>query len=37
MKVLSWLADGKYAVDRAKPLAPLEQLKAQVEAYQVER
>jgi hypothetical protein len=37
LKVLSWLADRKYIVDRAKPLASLERLKAQVEAYRVER
>ena len=34
LKVLSWLAERKYVVDRAAPLASLEQLKAQVEAYQ---
>ena len=33
LKILSWLAEGKYVVDPAKPLASLEQLKAQVEAY----
>ena len=32
-KVLSMLAEKKYLVDRAAPLATLEQLKAQVEAY----
>ena len=37
LKVLSWLADGRYAVDRAAPTASLERLKAQVEAYRVER
>jgi hypothetical protein len=37
MKILLWLAEGKYAVDRAKPLASLERLKAQVEAYRVEQ
>jgi hypothetical protein len=31
--ILSWLAEGKYVVDRAEPLASLERLKAQVEAY----
>jgi hypothetical protein len=35
--VLSWLADGRYVVDRAAPLSSLETLKAQVEAYRVER
>jgi hypothetical protein len=34
-QVLSWLAGGDYVVDPAAPLASLEQLKAQVEAYQV--
>jgi hypothetical protein len=37
LKVLSMLADGKYVVDRAAPTAPLERLKAQVEAYRVGR
>src|SRR4051812_27030619 len=37
LKILSWLADGMYVVGRAKPLASLERLKAQVEAYRVER
>jgi hypothetical protein len=36
-KVLSWLADGRYLVDPKAPLASLEELKAQVEAYRVER
>ena len=34
-QVLSWLAGGDYIVDPGAPLASLEQLKAQVEAYQV--
>lgn len=33
LKILSWLADGKYRVDPKAPLASAEQLKAQVEAY----
>jgi hypothetical protein len=37
LKLLAWLANGQYAVDRAAPLASLQQLKAQVEAYKVER
>jgi hypothetical protein len=37
LKVLSWLADGKYVVERSAPLASLQRLKAQVEAYKVER
>jgi hypothetical protein len=37
LKVLSWLAERKYAVERSAPLASLEQLKAQVEAYRLER
>ena len=37
LKILSWLGEGKYVVDRTKPLASLERLKAQVEAYKVER
>ncbi len=36
LKVLSWLSSGTYLVDRAVPTAPLERLKAQVEAYRVE-
>jgi hypothetical protein len=37
LKILSWLAERKYVVDRAAPLASLERLQAQVEAYTVER
>jgi len=37
LKVLSWLAERKYAVHPSAPLAPLEQLKTQVEAYRLER
>lgn len=37
LKLLAWLAEGKYAVDRSAPLASLERLKAQVEAYRMER
>lgn len=37
LMILSWLAQGKYRVDPAAPLASLQQLKAQVEAYRVER
>jgi hypothetical protein len=37
LKVLSMLAGGEYLVDRAAPTASLEKLKAQVEAYRVER
>ncbi len=33
--VLGWLASGEYRVDPKKPLASLEELKAQVEAYRV--
>jgi hypothetical protein len=33
LKVLSMLAEQKYLVDRAAPIASLERLKAQVEAY----
>jgi hypothetical protein len=36
LKVLSDLAAGNHAVDRAAPTAPLERLKAQVEAYRVD-
>ena len=36
LKILSWIADGKYRVDPKAPLASLEQLKAQVAAYRVE-
>jgi hypothetical protein len=35
--VLSWLASGEYRVDPKAPLAPLNELKAQVEAYRVPR
>jgi len=35
--VLSWLAEGKYRVQPTAPLASLEQLEAQVEAYRLER
>ena len=35
LKVLSMLAEGKYAVDPAAPTASLDRLKAQVEAYRV--
>jgi hypothetical protein len=37
LKILSWLANGKYLVDPGLPLAPLDLLKAQVEAYKVEQ
>lgn len=37
LKILSWLAEGRYRVDPGAPLASLEQLEAQVEAYRVER
>jgi hypothetical protein len=33
LKVLSWLAEGKYMVERAAPTASLERLKHQVEVY----
>src|SRR5438034_6747738 len=36
LKVLSMLAEGKYAVDRTAPTASLEALKAQVEAYRID-
>lgn len=35
--VLKWLADGKYVVDPKAPLASLDELRKQVEAYQVPR
>jgi hypothetical protein len=35
LKILSWLAERKYVVDRAAPLASLERLKTQVEAYKL--
>jgi len=34
-KVLKWLASGEYRVDPKRPLASLDELKAQVEAYRV--
>ena len=36
LKVLSWLAEGKHLVDGAAPVASLDRLKAQVEAYRIE-
>ncbi|WP_349628119.1 hypothetical protein [Bradyrhizobium lablabi] len=36
LKILSWLAERQYVVDPKAPLASLEQLKAQVEAYRLE-
>jgi hypothetical protein len=36
LKILSYLAAGDYAVDRAAPTASIERLKAQVEAYRVD-
>jgi hypothetical protein len=36
LKILLWLAERKYVVDPGAPLASLEQLKAQVEAYRPE-
>jgi hypothetical protein len=35
LKVLSWLTEGKYFVDRRAPTASLDRLKAQMEAYRV--
>jgi hypothetical protein len=37
LKVLDWLAQGKYRVDPAKPAEYLDQLKAQVEAYWIDK
>ena len=37
LKVLDWLARGKYRVDAAVPTAALDRLKAQVEAYRLEK
>ena len=37
LKVLSWLAEGKYRVERVAPTRYLDELKAQVEAYRVEK
>jgi hypothetical protein len=36
LKILSWLAEGKYLADRTAPTASLDRLRAQVEAYRVE-
>jgi hypothetical protein len=36
LKVLSWLAEGKYLVDPNAPTASLDRLEGQVEAYRVE-
>jgi hypothetical protein len=35
LKILSWLAEGKYRVDRAQPTIYLDQLKTQVAAYRI--
>ncbi|MGA2997370.1 hypothetical protein [Bradyrhizobium sp.] len=35
LKVLDWLAQGKYRVDASAPTEPLDRLKAQVEAYRL--
>ena len=37
LRVLSWLAEGRYVVDPMAPTASLERLKAQVETYRVDR
>ena len=37
LKVLQWLAEGKYRVEPSAPLASLERLKVQVAAYRLER
>jgi hypothetical protein len=37
LKILSWIAERKHVVDRTAPLASLQRLKAQVEAYRLER
>ena len=37
LKVLAWLAEGKYMVDRTSPLASLARLRSQVDSYKVER
>jgi hypothetical protein len=37
LKVLQWLADRKYRVEPSAPLASMDRLKAQVEAYRLER
>ena len=37
LKVISLMGQGKYVVDRAAPTASLDRLKAQVEAYRLER
>jgi hypothetical protein len=37
LKVLQWLAEGKYRVEPSAPLVSLEQLKVQVAAYRLER
>jgi hypothetical protein len=36
LQVLSWLAEGKYRVERTAPTATLDELKTQVEAYRIE-
>jgi hypothetical protein len=37
LKILGWLAQGKYRVDKASPTSTLNQLKAQVDAYRLDR
>ena len=36
LKILSWLAEGKYRVDRAQPTVYLDRLTSQVESYRIE-
>jgi hypothetical protein len=36
LKVLSWLAEGKYRVDASAPTASLDELRTQMQAYRVE-
>jgi hypothetical protein len=35
LKVLSWLAEGKFIVDRLAPTAALDSLQAQVKAFRI--
>jgi hypothetical protein len=37
LKVLTWLAEEKYEVERTKPLTSLQRLEAQVDAYKIDR
>jgi hypothetical protein len=37
LKILEWLAQGKYRIEKAAPTRYLDELQAQVDAYQLEK